>query len=77
MLTAVYLLDCTPFPLLSNKTPFELLNHAKPSYSHLRTFGCLCYDSTLSSYINKFAPRARAAVFLGYPFGYKDTKFLI
>ena len=75
-MTVVYLINRTPSPLLSNKTPFELLNNNKPTYNHLRIFGCLCYASTLSNQRTKFVPRARASVFLGYPFGYKGYKLL-
>lgn len=76
VLTAVFLINRTPSPLLSNKTPFELLNHRKPTYTHLRTFGCLCYVSTLPKHRTKFSARARACVFIGYPLGYKGYKLL-
>lgn len=74
--TAVYLLNRTPSPLLSDKSPYELLNKQLPSYAHLKVFGCLCYSSTLDKDKNKFISRADPCIFLGYPNGYKGYKFL-
>ena len=76
VLTATYLINRTPSPLLKNKTPFELLFHKSPSYTHLRVFGSLCFASTLSRKRTKFDSRGRISVFLGYPFGIKGYKLL-
>ena len=74
--TAVFLINRMPSLILDNKSPYELLTKAKPKYSFLRVFGCLCYVSTLLKDKNKFSPRVDKCVFLGYASGYKGYKFL-
>lgn len=45
-----------------------------PNNDYLRTFGCLCYVSTLKQGCTKFQPRVDPCVFLGYPFAQKAYK---
>lgn len=76
ILTAVFLINRTRTPLLKNRTLFEVLTSKAPDYSGLRVFGCLVYMSTSSKNRNKFQPRAKPCVFLGYLSGYKGYKLL-
>lgn len=76
VLTAVFLINRLPTPLLNNQSPFEVMTSKKPDYSGLRVLGCLCYRSTSSKNRHKFQLRARPSVFLGYPSGCKGYKVL-
>ena len=73
ILTAVYLINRTPSPLLSNKTPFKALYKRPPTFHHLKVFGCKCY-ATVVQPKQKFEPRAIPCVFVGYPCGKKSYK---
>ncbi|KAJ4812579.1 Retroelement pol polyprotein-like [Rhynchospora pubera] len=72
VLTAAYLINRTPTPLLKNKTPYEILFGEPPSYAPVRVFGCLCYANFRTS--DKFESRSRKCVFVGYPFGQKGWR---
>jgi len=76
ILTAVFIINRTPSPVISNKTLFEMLTKKVPDYTHLKSFGCLCYASTSPKQRHKFEDRARTCAFLGYPSGYKGYKLL-
>ena len=74
MLTAAFLINRTPTPVLGNKSPFELLYNVHVDYPLLKVFHCLAFASTYSAHRTKSDPRARICVFLGYPVGMKGYK---
>lgn len=39
----------------------------KPSYNHLKVFGCLCFVSKMPRSKDKFVARGQKCIFLGYP----------
>jgi len=76
VLTAVYIINRLPTPLLNYKTPYEKLLGKVPSYSHMRTFGCLVFAANPSITHDKFNARGIPCVFLGYPSSQKGYKLL-
>ena len=56
--TTCYLINRLPTPLLSHKSPYEILHGKSSGYSHIRVFGCLCYATNLTP-THKFDMRAR------------------
>jgi hypothetical protein len=77
ILSAAHLINRIPTPILSNKTPHEMLFSVSPSYSHLQIFGCLAYISTLSRHRTKFDSRAHHAFSLVTHMALKDINSLI
>jgi hypothetical protein len=74
VLTAGYLINRTPTPILKGKTPYEVIFGHTPIYNHIKTFGCLCFASKIPRDRNKFAARSRKCIFVGYPHGKKGWR---
>ena len=71
--TVVYIINRLPTPLLSNKSPFELLHNRSPTLSHLCVFGCLSY-ATVVHPSHKFDSRTHRCVFIAFPTSQKGYK---
>jgi histone deacetylase 1/2 len=70
-LTAAYLINRMPTPVLLHKSPFELLFGSSPELNHLRIFGCACFPLLRPYNHNKLQPKTSKCVFLGYSNKYK------
>ncbi|XP_070017777.1 uncharacterized protein [Nicotiana sylvestris] len=76
VLTATYLINRFPSPLLQHKSPFELLHGYSPSFSHLKAFGYLYFAAVPKPYRDKFKSRTIPSIFIGYSSGKKAYKLL-
>ena len=47
-MTAIYVKNCLPSPMIPDMTPFEIVCKSKPSVKHMRVFGCQAYILTPS-----------------------------
>ena len=74
ILTAAYLINRTPTPLLDGKSPHEILHSSPPAYSHLRVLGSLCFAKKQTAKTYKFEARSRRCIFIGYPLGPKGWR---
>jgi len=63
---AIYLTNLSPTKaIIKGKTPYELFHGIKPTYKHLRTFGCAVYAINYHAK-SKFASRFRKMRLLEY-----------
>jgi hypothetical protein len=65
-LTAVFLNNRLPTPVLAHVSPIEKLFDTKLAYSFLRTFGCTCWPNLQLYNTNKHAFCSKQCAFLGY-----------
>jgi hypothetical protein len=67
-LTAVYVINRLPTPVLKNQSPYSKLYKCDPDYQKLRVFGCLCYPLLRHDGKHKLEYRSKPCIFLGYKF---------
>lgn len=64
--TVVFWINRTPTTLFKGKYPYEILFSSQQKLELLRVFGYLCYVHYSPRTKDKFGPRSRRCVFLGY-----------
>ena len=74
VVSACYLINRTPTKILSDLSPFEVLNKIKPSLNHLRVFGCVCYVLKPGELRNKLEAKSIKGMFIGYSITQKGYK---
>jgi hypothetical protein len=70
VVTAVYILNCSPTKALNDRMPYEAWHGLKPLVSYLRVFGYLAFGKELG-HISKLDDRSTPGVFIGYAEGSK------
>jgi hypothetical protein len=75
-LTAAFLINCLPTPVLTHSVPIEKLFNTKPAYSFLRTFGCAYWPNLRPYNTHKLAFQSKQCAFLGYSTHHKGYKCL-
>lgn len=64
--TAVHLINQPPSPMLLNQSPYFRLYNIPPTYTHLRTFGCVCFVHLPPIERTKLTAQSVKCTFLGY-----------
>ncbi|KAM2678711.1 hypothetical protein EV1_005106 [Malus domestica] len=75
-LTTVHLINLILTSTLNWSTPHTLLFGQTPVYSHLRTFGCMCFLYLRNYVPDKLMPRSLECVFVGYSASHKVYRCL-
>ena len=65
--TAAHVINRLPTPNLSSKSPWEVLFHTSPDFTHLKEFGCQYFPLLTPYTAHKLYPKTTSCVFLGYP----------
>ena len=64
--TAVYILNRCPTKILKNKVPEEVWSGKRPSVSHLKVFGSMCYKHVPDVRRRKLDDKSEPMILVGY-----------
>lgn len=73
-LTAIFLINRMPTPIIQYSTPFTKLFKAKPDYYTLRVFACACYPLLCLDTKHKLEFKSKQCIFLGYSSNHKGYR---
>jgi hypothetical protein len=73
-LTAIFLINRLPTPLVQNGSPFSILFKQPPDYANLRIFRCACYPLLRLYNSYKLMFRRKRCIFLGHGSHYKGYR---
>jgi len=66
LMTAVHVINRSPNANLDSNVAKEAWSGKKPSYNHLRIFGCEAFAHVLKELRKKLDPKSRKCIFMGY-----------
>ncbi|GAA0173422.1 transmembrane signal receptor [Lithospermum erythrorhizon] len=76
ILSATYVINRLPTPILNWKSPYETLFLQPPNLEHLKVFGCLCFATCTETHKSKFQERSHhPVIFIGYPPNKKSFRY--
>lgn len=73
-LMVTYLMKELPSRILNWKSPYEILCNTPPDYTSIKSFGCLMYYANIKPHKDKFEPRGRKGLLIGFSIGQKGFK---
>lgn len=74
LLTATYLINQRPTPILDWKSPSKILFRVVLDYRSLRAYVSFCFTYNMDRSQDTFNSRAKRLCFVGYPFGQKGDR---
>lgn len=76
IMMATTIINVLPTRVLDWKSPHQVLYGEDPNYNKFKTFGCCCYYTNVTPHKDKFSPREKAAIHIGFSVGQKGWKLL-
>lgn len=75
-LSCVHIINRFPSPNLSHNSPYQIIFHTPPTYTHLKIFGCVCFPNLRPYNTHKLQFKSVPCTFLGYCTQHKGYKCL-